>query len=86
MKRKGSVVLAVTAASVLALGAMPGTSSADVSDTCDALIGSTVNNISLSPLANIKLATCKAAAAPTCGPGGTLDLGVARITYAVCKP
>lgn len=88
MKRKGSILLAVVSASVLALGALPSSSgAADLGDLCDGLIGSQAGTISLAPLANVNLGTCKAAQVPSCGPtASTIDLGVVRIGYTLCKP
>jgi hypothetical protein len=88
MKRKCSVLLAVTSASILALGALPSSSgAADLGDTCDALIGSHVGTINLAPLVNVNYATCKAATVPRCSsPQHTIDLGVVRVTYALCNP
>jgi hypothetical protein len=89
MKRKRSVLLAATGASVLALGALPTASHADVASTCEGLVGSSAGTINLQPLANVNYATCSAAVVPTCGSGsssGPIDLGVARISVTVCNP
>jgi hypothetical protein len=86
MKRKRSVLLAATGASILALGALPTASHADLASTCDSLIGSKAGTINLAPLVNVNYATCNAAVVPSCGSGGPIDLGVVRVNLAICNP
>ena len=88
MRRKGSVLLALAAASVLALGAVPSSSSADdLGDVCASLIGNHTGTLNLG-VANVNYATCNAAIVPKCTNGSqTINLSpLAVANIAICNP